>query len=281
LAGHIPYEENHREVNRVLEKKCTIHDIYSPEDESSWFPCTNEYFYKTKSNKTDGLSTWCKKCSSRKAYKFNQEHPEQLKISKKKDDAKLKNKLRRRKHTQKLRSDGFYDEYYQNNPDKYKEYNKNHRQHDITKEEWRNELEVFNYKCAYCGISEQEAKKKYGQKLHKDHVDHEGYNDLRNAVPGCKICNSHKWEYDFEEWYRQQEFFSEEKLEFINWWVTEGYKDYIEDKPPYRIIKERNEDNRTYHWNLWTVDEKRNQIKIIATESKKKDLNIHIKNYLK
>lgn len=274
IDTHRQYIINHR-VNDIgnIERRCSVCQKWKEE--------TLDNFYLKNIKKPEiGYAAACKRCSSKKAYKYNQEHPEQLKISKKKDDAKLKNKLRRRKNTQRLRSDGFYDKYYQDNPDKQKQYSENHRQHDITEFEWRNCLKVFNYKCAYCGISEQEAKKKYKQVLHKDHVDHNGYNDLRNAVPGCKQCNSYKWQYDFEEWYRQQEFFTEEKLAFIKWWITEGYKDYIEEKLPYRIIREKNKDNNKYHFNLWSVDEKRNLIEIIETKNKKKDLEIIIKELL-
>jgi hypothetical protein len=59
--------------------------------------------------------------------------------------------------------------------------------------------------------------------------------------------------------------------------TSEGYKQYIEDKPPYRIIKEKNENNNKFHWNLWTVDNMRNLIEIVAIKDKKKDLDEDIK----
>lgn len=285
MGRNIPYEENHK-VNEdgELLKKCSIHDIYSPEDESPWFPCTSEYFYKTKANKTDGLHPWCKQCSSRKSRKNQLENPERTATNKarwRQENADIQHE---RDRIWKAENKEYWDNYkakwHMLNPGKQNMYAKNHRNHDIAKLEWEKELKIFNHRCAYCGISEEENKLKYRERLHKDHVDHEGYNDLRNAVPACTLCNSHKWQYNIEEWYRQQEFFGEERLRFIKWWTTEGYKDYIETKPPYRIVRERDKGLNTYHFNLWTVDKERNTIKIISTKKKKKDLDEDIKEFL-
>ncbi|MDD4779084.1 MAG: hypothetical protein PHT02_00575 [Tissierellia bacterium] len=77
-----------------------------------------------------------------------------------------------------------------------------------------------------------------------------------------------------ETWYRQQEFFSEDKLQKLLLWLTEEYKKYIEDKPPYKVKRRRiNNEDGTYYLihELWTVDEKRNLKEcIIVGDSKKK-----------
>lgn len=281
----IPYEENHKiSEDGELLKKCSIHDIYSPEDESPWFPCTEEYFYKTKANKKDGLNTWCKKCSSRKSRKNQLDNPKRTAETLARWHINHRdfviNRLvnwREDNHDHKRE---YEKDYYVNNPEKFKEYTKNHRTHDISKKEWDGCLKVFSYKCAYCGLTEEESKKIYKEKLHKDHVDHEGRNDLSNGIPACKSCNSLKHISDMEQWYRKQDFFSERKLQFIKRWITDGYKQYIENKLPYRIIREKDEGLNTYHFNLWTVDEKRNTIEIIATKKKKKDLEKDINKYL-
>lgn len=77
-----------------------------------------------------------------------------------------------------------------------------------------------------------------------------------------------------ETWFRQQSFYKEARYNKIIWWTTEGYKEYIEEKPPYRIIRKRNEGLTTYHYELWTVDEQRNLIKCIRIGNKKKDIDI-------
>jgi hypothetical protein len=114
-------------------------------------------------------------------------------------------------------------------------------------------------------------------KLHKDHVDHQGYNDLRNAVPACRSCNDSKHTNSLDEWYKQQKFFDEDKYNKIISWINEGYKEHIENKPPYRIVrrqnvKKQNDDKKTFHFELWTVDKYRNMIECIKIGKKKKDL---------
>jgi len=71
---------------------------------------------------------------------------------------------------------------------------------------------------------------------------------------------------------QKSEIFSQERLDKIIWWTTEGYKEYIENKTPYRIVRKKNEDNNKFHWELWTVDEMRNMIKCIHRGVKKKDV---------
>lgn len=178
------------------------------------------------------------------------------------------------------------DKWRKTHPEKCREYSKMHRNHDITEKEWKGCLSVFNNQCVYCGLPfEKHIMKRNGKdilmRLHKDHVDDEGCNDLRNAVPSCQSCNSRKHQDSLDEWYPKQKFFTAERYNKIIWWTMEGYKEYIEEKPPYRILKEKNEDNGKFHFNLWSVDEMRNIVDIIATKDKRKDLNEDIKGYLK
>lgn len=165
------------------------------------------------------------------------------------------------------------------NPERVKYHNEKHRNHDISKTEEQAMLKVFNYSCAYCGMTLKEHKKKYDQKLHNEHVDDDGYNDLRNDIPACKSCNCSKHTSNMEEWYEKQEFYSEARYNKIIWWITEGYKDYIEDKPPYRITRSRiDKEDGTYYYifELWLVDEKRNMLECLATARKKDGLKSKI-----
>jgi hypothetical protein len=181
----------------------------------------------------------------------------------------------------KWREEGRYQRWVKDNPDKMKEYGRRHRNHDITKTEYENLLKVFDSSCAYCGLTLQESYEIYGQKLHNDHVVEDGYNDLRNDVPACKVCNSLKHQNDMEEWYRKQEFFSQERLDKINWWTAEGYKDYIEEKPPYIIKRVRHDNDSKYDFNLWSVDEMRNMTDIIFTASTRKEILDYIERNIK
>ena len=283
MGRNIPYIENHKLENNVLQKKCNHHYIYFP-DEDPWFPCTDEYFYKTDKNKTDGLHPECKQCCVKTTQKnYNLDRRKELNYGYYHNDEEYR--LRQIAYAQTPEYRKGQSEWRKKNPEKLKVYNQKHRNHDITEKEWQDCLKVFNNTCAYCGLPiEEHIVKRNGKyivmKFHKDHVDDKGYNDIRNAVPSCQSCNSSKHTSDMEEWYPSKEFYTEEKYNKIIWWITEGYKDYIEDKPPYRLTRERNEGLTTYHWNLWTVDDMRNALEIIATGDKKRDLDKDIEEYL-
>jgi hypothetical protein len=250
-------------------------------EEDGWFPCTDEYFYKNKMNKSDGHYPECKQCSIKKSSKWQKDNPEWYKENMKvfNSNPSKKSKIYWRAKAKRQRESGYCREWSRNNPDKQRGYNQKHRNHDISDAEYQSMLKVFNHSCAYCGMTLDESYEKYGGRLHNDHVDDEGYNDLRNDVPACKVCNSSKHQFDMEEWYREQEFFSQERLDKINWWTTEGYEDYIEEKPPYIIKRQRHKDDNNYDFNLWSVDEKRNINDIIFTGSSKKEILEYIKEF--
>lgn len=191
-------------------------------------PCIEEFFYKN-GNKTDGLFTFCKECDKQKTVHWQENNREQLLIHNFKMNRKPHRMEARRINSKQRRENGYYDNYYKNNPEQFKKYNQDrqHKNHDISEEQWGNCKSYFNYECCYCGISEVEAKEKYGQYLHKEHYDDDGANDISNCVPSCKVCNSSKWKFDTDEWYPKQEFYSEQKLEKINKWISEDYKQYL------------------------------------------------------
>ena len=67
--------------------------------------------------------------------------------------------------------------------------------------------------------------------LHKEHVDHNGANDLSNCVPACQSCNSSKWEFDFNDWYcPNNPVFTQERYEKIVKWLEEDFLIYIKKK---------------------------------------------------
>lgn len=86
----------------------------------------------------------------------------------------------------------------------------------ITKEQWVEMMDFFDWKCAYSGIS-----------LNKDNrsVDHivalneGGEHEIWNLVPMCKNYNSSKNTKDMFEWYKQQIFFDEDRLDKIYQWI--------------------------------------------------------------
>ena len=92
----IPYEENHKEIDGILYKKCTMCN--------EWFPCNDKYFHKHACNKKDGLFPYCKPCNIKQATGHN----------KKRD--KIDN----------------YRKWQNNNKNKIKQYNDKHGNHRIS-----------------------------------------------------------------------------------------------------------------------------------------------------
>ncbi|RKJ44582.1 HNH endonuclease, partial [Butyricicoccus sp. 1XD8-22] len=101
------------------------------------------------------------------------------------------------------------------------------KKHEISNEEWENCKNYFNYRCAYCGLPvEEHYRMWYGKMrqfdLHREHVDHEGLNDLSNCVPACTSCNSSKWKHNLGDWYNDDnENFSQERLYRIYKWLNQ------------------------------------------------------------
>ena len=68
-----------------------------------------------------------------------------------------------------------------------------------TAKSWRFALDVFDNRCAYCGVSDHP--------LHRDHViplSRGGRDIPSNVVPACDRCNSSKGDQDFRFWMRQR-----------------------------------------------------------------------------
>jgi hypothetical protein len=86
---------------------------------------------------------------------------------------------------------------------------------DFTSNQWRECNKYFEKSCAYCSETRKV--------LHMDHVIpviNGGDHTRRNIVLACKSCNCSKQDKVMEEWYRQQIFFSEERLQKIYDWIN-------------------------------------------------------------
>ena len=92
---------------------------------------------------------------------------------------------------------------------------------------WRRDIkEKWHYKCAYCGD---------GNNLTIDHVVPRckgGTDFTKNVVCCCSDCNQRKGHEPWEEWFLQQEFFSEEKYHKIREWMQpDPPKDLFKYRP--------------------------------------------------
>ena len=175
-------------------------------------PNTNEYF--AFSNKSKGiLRPSCKVCD--KKYRENN-----------KDSLTEYHKKYRENNKGKIKES--WKKYYENNKDKIKEYRENNKDKikgythkrralklgnggSYTKSQWLDTLEYFDYKCAYTGECIK----------HSCHVEHivpiskGGTSYIWNLVPSTASANLSKQNRDMEEWYREQEYFCEERLNKI------------------------------------------------------------------
>lgn len=87
----------------------------------------------------------------------------------------------------------------------------------VTEEEIKELLEYFDYKCAYTGVDLREN----GVTMSFDHVkclSDGGEHRIWNIVPCLRNVNSSKNNRDLNEWYKEQSYFDEERLNKISGW---------------------------------------------------------------
>lgn len=217
----IEIEDKYKVVDEVKHKKCGECNEYHP--------MNNNFFYSKKT--LDGYNTYCIPCTFKRAKEWVERNPEKYNEQMKR---KVQNKtdIQRqwsRDSANKNRLNGYNKRWARENKDKLRKYNlqRANKNHNISKQEWLDCRKYFDYTCAYCGISEEEAKETQRNFLHKEHVINDGADDLSNCVPACKSCNSRKWEYVFEEWYTEDNpVYSMKRLERVNTWLKGDYMEY-------------------------------------------------------
>lgn len=188
-------------------------------------------FYSQKKKKADGTGYIyyrpdCKECTNKNAKKWRYNNPEAYDRSQMKWLQSEKGIESNKRRQQRRRDNGNYYKWLKDSGYKY---DRSHKEHEISIEEWESCKSYFNYSCAYCGLTEREHQELHNQQLHKEHVNHEGSNRLDNCVPSCKTCNSSKHTFEFEHWYKERSgSYSEERFQKINDWLNNDYKKYIE-----------------------------------------------------
>lgn len=222
------YNETHKIINGEDHKLCSKCN--------EWFPSTINYFYPNKSNGIDGLNPYCIECTKKKSVKWAKDNPERRSFLKSKYDKNSPHvqQMKRDWNIKNVQSGGF-KRWQQENKEKLKEYYEQrlHKNHKISIIEWEDCKKYFNHRCAYCGLAIEDhwiTIKGISQlgDFHKEHVHHDGMNDLSNCVPSCRICNSAKHNKEFLEWYNENNnIFSQVRLDKIIKWIEEDYKTYI------------------------------------------------------
>ena len=82
----------------------------------------------------------------------------------------------------------------------------------LSKTQKNERVALFENECAYCGDT---------QKITIDHViplSQHGLDNANNVVPACVRCNSSKCAKPVEQWYRNQDFFSQ-----LRWSKIQAY----------------------------------------------------------
>ena len=134
--------------------------------------------------------------------------------------------------------------YREEHRDYYNEYNKNYKINNpqntfnnsvkrrkkesiqgngISKEQWYEMMEFFNWSCAYSG---EYIGGKSNNKRTVDHIvplNNNGKHEIWNCVPILNIYNSSKWKNNMLEWYLQQDYFDIDRLTKIYEWRIYAY----------------------------------------------------------
>ena len=154
-------------------------------------------------------------------------------------------------------------QYYENNKDKILEYSKQYRENNkdkiaeyfatpqgqasrfnnsvkrrlreqsqgkgITKEQWLECMKFFGFRCAYSG---QVLSKDIRSLDHIVPLNKGGEHEIFNLAPMYRPYNSSKQDKDLLEWYKEQDFYSEERLQKIYEW-----QEYAFNKWGYEILE--------------------------------------------
>ena len=174
-------------------------------------------FYKKKGGKY-GLRNDCKKCKRKLDKQYYEDNKEQIKEYNKQYKEDNKDKIS--EHMKQYYEDNSH--IFFNNHNKRRQREENQGQ-GVTKEQWLEMMNFFEWKCAYSGI----ALNKNNRSI--DHIialNNGGLNEVWNCVPMLRSLNASKHANDILEWYIQQDFYSEEKLNKIYEWQKYAFEKY-------------------------------------------------------
>lgn len=214
-----------------------------------WLVASTFNFHKKKSGKY-GIMAECKECRSaykkkwyeenkeeilEKQKKYNEEHKEEASKHKKKWYEKNKEKiLEKRKiywEENKEKIADYKKKYYktpQGQVVNFNTHNNRRRKREqqgngITADQWLEMMKFFGFKCAYSG-------EYIGGRTNTNRtIDHivplakGGAHEVWNCVPMYGSYNFSKRDKDIKEWYPQQDFYNEDRLNKINEWREYAY----------------------------------------------------------
>lgn len=165
--------------------------------------------------KKNGLASICKECKTKASKEYYEINKEMYK-EKYKEKYKENNKESNRKSSKKYRENHPEVEFNQHAKRRIKEENQGR---GISKEQWLEMMEFFDWKCAYSG-------KHLGDQRTIDHIislKEGGEHEAWNCVPMLKTYNCSKNTTNFMDWYIKQDFFDIDRLLKIYEWIEYAY----------------------------------------------------------
>ena len=207
-----------------------------------WLIANTINFYKQKDKKY-GLACVCKWCKGYKGKRNKNLSEEELRVKRNETCKRYyqKNKDRFKNYYKENREKILEDrkqhyidhpEYYFNKEQKRRRKLEESKGNGFIEEQWYEMMQFFNWKCAYSG-----------EDLYKrrsiDHIipiSKNGQDNIWNFVPMVSNYNSCKHNSDPLEWYKQQEYFSEERLNRIIEWQKYAYNKWATNNDPELIL---------------------------------------------
>ena len=190
-------------------------------------------FHKVKNGKY-GVEGACKECRKIHNKKYREEHKDYYKEYHK--EYYEDNKEYIKEHSKQYYEDNkdkvleCMKQWHKNNPEKSFNSNSRRRQKEntqgngITKEQWKEMMDFFDWACAYSG--EYIGGDNKDKKRTIDHIialDNGGEHEIWNCVPMFKSYNISKHANNMLEWYLQQEYFDIDRLTKIYEWRMYAY----------------------------------------------------------
>lgn len=214
-------------VNVKLEnKKCTKCGEIKPLNE----------FYRNKASK-DGYRSDCKDCCAARKKKWKENNRDKVLAEKRRYRERHKDKINARIREYRTENKEYVNELkrkaYEENRERYLELQRIRKRRykarkrsnggSYTSDELDDCLHYFNYRCAYTG-------EPLGDDYHMDHVvpvSKGGSSNIWNMVPSLPHVNISKLDRDMTEWYKEQDYYSDDRLLKILAWVTVGESDIV------------------------------------------------------
>lgn len=233
------YNENKDKINERSKKYYDQNKKVKPKEEppknkictscGKLLPNTKDYFYEGGKRKdgTKRLQARCKECE--KLYHRTQD---KIYYQNNKEAKKQYNREYVKNHKEKIREN--WKKYLQTDKGKIaranskanssakRRLNEQKLKTPMKSYQYKEMMDFFDNKCAYSGR---------GDFITRDHIiplKKGGEHAIWNLVPMHGPYNFSKQDKDIEEWYKQQDYFSEERLAKIREWQEYAYKKYSE-----------------------------------------------------